>query len=93
MLQAVNDQLPILSGSTSRRHRFLDPHRSRNATVAMWFDTAAFVSPANGQDGNAGRSILNGPSSKNVNAGIFRDGKLHESWRWQFRSEITNGFN
>lgn len=72
---------------------FLDPNRSRNATMAMWFNTAAFVSPANGQDGNAGRSILDGPGSKNVNVGIFRDFKLHESWRLQFRSEITNAFN
>jgi hypothetical protein len=61
--------------------------------VAKWFDTAAFVQPAMGQDGTAGRNIVDRPGLKNVDLGLFRDFKLKETVSLQFRCEMTNAFN
>ncbi|MGI8741426.1 MAG: TonB-dependent receptor domain-containing protein [Bryobacteraceae bacterium] len=72
---------------------FLDPNRSRAATTAMWFNTAAFVTNPAGTDGTAGRNILDGPGSKNVDLGLFRNFRIRERFNLQARAEITNAFN
>jgi hypothetical protein len=71
----------------------LDPGRARSAVVAEWFNTAAFVPPANGADGNSGRNILDGPGSRDVDLGIFRVFRIHEKIALQARGEATNVFN
>lgn len=75
------------------RNPALDPHRSRAALKAAWFDKGAFVTPATGTDGLAPRNILDGPGFKNVNVAIFRNFLLHENMDLQFRGEFTNIFN
>jgi hypothetical protein len=74
-----------------------DPHlssdRSRAERLARWFNTAAFVRPAIGADGNAGRNILDGPGLKNLNLGLFRNFSLRENLRMQLRLEATNALN
>ena len=71
----------------------LDPHRSRSAVTAQWFNTAAFGLPAAGQDGNSGRDILDGPGTKNVDLGLFRNFRVRERFNLQARGEFTNAFN
>ena len=53
----------------------------------------AFLRPAAGQDGNAGRNIIDAPGQKNVDLGLFREFRLRERMHLQFRAEITNAFN
>jgi len=72
---------------------YLDPHRSRSAVTAAWFNTAAFALPASGTDGNLGRDVLTGPGTKNVDLGLFRNFRIHERWVLQARGEFTNAFN
>jgi hypothetical protein len=73
---------------------YLDPNRPRAETTAMWFNTAAFNSLATGgQDGTSGRNILEGPGSKNADLGLFRNVRLTERMKLQFRTEMTNAFN
>jgi hypothetical protein len=72
---------------------FLDPHRSRSAVTAEWFNTAAFALPASGTDGNSARDLMTGPGNKNVDLGLFRNFRIHERWVLQARGEFTNGFN
>jgi hypothetical protein len=72
---------------------YLDPHRSRAAVTAMWFNTAAFVANPIGTDGNSARNLMDAPGSKNVDLGIFRDFNVHEKIKLQFRAEFTNFFN
>jgi hypothetical protein len=72
---------------------FLDPNRPRSEATTLWFNPAAFVPNAAGQDGNAGRNILEGPGRRNVDIGLFRDFSFTERMRFQFRAEITNAFN
>jgi hypothetical protein len=71
----------------------LDPNRPRSQVTAMWFSTAAFQRPAAGQDGNAGRNIIDAPGQKNIDLGLFREFRFGERVHLQFRAEITNAFN
>jgi hypothetical protein len=75
---------------------FLDPNRPRNEVVAQWFNTAAFnknTQAIHNFDGTAGRNIVDGPGSKNVDLGIFREFRFSEKKRLQFRAEATNALN
>ncbi len=78
---------------------FLDPHRSRPAAAAAWFNIAAFapngpglgIGPY-GADGNTGRDYLRAPGYRDVDLGIFRDFSI-ERFTLQIRGEATNAFN
>ena len=72
---------------------WMDPNRSRAETTAKWFNTAAFVRPAAGADGNAGRNIFDGPGRKSFNLGLFRNFSIREGMKLQFRLEATNALN
>jgi hypothetical protein len=71
----------------------LDPGRSRDALMAMYFDPSKFVLPAVGTYGNAGRNLLIGPGNWNLDFGLFKrfriGGKGQLQWRW----EMFNAFN
>ncbi|HET9409901.1 MAG TPA: carboxypeptidase regulatory-like domain-containing protein [Candidatus Sulfotelmatobacter sp.] len=75
----------------------LDPHRSRAAVAALWFNTAAFSKNAATSgvfiDGNSARNLLDGPGYRNVDLAIFRDIKIGEKMALQLRLEATNAFN
>ena len=58
-----------------------------------WFDTSAFVTPAFGSFGNAGRNILEGPGSATLNLSVLKDTALSERLTLQFRAEAFNLFN
>lgn len=68
-------------------------------SIHEWFDTSAFVSIpltgtlANGQWGNSGRNILQGPGTKNVDFSAFKNFRLTESKVLQIRGEFFNLFN
>ena len=71
----------------------LDPGRARAQAVAMWFNTAAFAANPIGTDGNSARNLLDAPGFHNVDMGIFREARLRENVKLQFRAEFTNFFN
>ncbi|MEP7364005.1 MAG: TonB-dependent receptor [Acidobacteriota bacterium] len=64
-----------------------------NPTPERWFDTSAFVIPAKGSFGNAGRNILNGPGQQNINVSLLKNFALSEAMRLQFRLEAFNLLN
>jgi hypothetical protein len=70
----------------------LDSGRPRGELIEQWFNTAAFAQPAVGNDGTAGRNIVEGPGVRNVDLGVFRDVRFG-STVLQFRVEATNIFN
>ena len=72
---------------------YLSPGRPQSEKLAKWFNTAAFVRPVFGTDGNAGRNILDGPGRKTMNLGIFRGFQLREGMKLQLRIEATNALN
>jgi hypothetical protein len=71
----------------------LDPNRSRSDVTNAWFNTAAFVSPATGEDGNSSRNLIDGPGAKWMDVGLFRRFRIRENMRIEFRAEMTNALN
>ena len=67
--------------------------QSNNSKVARYFDTSAFALPALGTFGTAGRNILTGPGSENLDAGLFKQFPIDESRRFELRWEVFNTFN
>lgn len=66
---------------------------SRAARIAEWFTTDAFTEPALNSFGNAGRNILIGPGTFNVDFSAHRTFALGERFRLQYRAEFFNFFN
>jgi hypothetical protein len=64
-----------------------------NRTPERWFNTSAFVFPARGTFGNAGRNIVDGPGYKSVNWSLVKNTNLTEQVNLQFRAEFFNLFN
>jgi hypothetical protein len=73
------------------------PTDKRN--IHEWFNTSAFVSIpltgplANGQWGDSGRNILQGPGTKNVDFSVFKNFQVAETKTLQIRGEFFNLFN
>ena len=66
-----------------------------NPTAGRWFDTSAFVFPAQYVQGNAGRNILTGPPVISTDVSLQRNFRLpvREGARVEFRAEGFNLFN
>jgi hypothetical protein len=62
-------------------------------TPEQWFNTSAFAFPPRGTFGNAGRNILEGPGTENVNVSLVKNAALSERLRLQLRAEFFNLFN
>ena len=63
-----------------------------NPTAAQWYDKTAYVLPAAGFQGTAGRNTLIGPGSKSVDFSMSKRFPLGAS-RLEFRWDIFNLFN
>ncbi|RRA49147.1 TonB-dependent receptor [Acidipila sp. EB88] len=61
--------------------------------VQSYFNTAAFTNAAAGTIGATGRNLLYGPSLVNVDFSLFKEFKVREYGRIQFRGEFFNLFN
>jgi hypothetical protein len=59
----------------------------------QWFNTAAFVIPANGTWGTSGRNILSGPWQDTVDVSLFKTASIREKYRLQIRPEFFNILN
>ena len=58
-----------------------------------WFNTAAFTKNAIGTYGSAGRNDMRRPDVVNVNLSLFRNFKVTERLRAEFRAEAFNALN
>jgi outer membrane receptor protein involved in Fe transport len=75
----------------------------QTASTAKWFNTTAYCKngaagcPAgagpSGLDGTVRPNSLDAPGYRDVDASIFRDFRIYERVRFQFRGEATNVFN
>jgi hypothetical protein len=83
-------------GNNCRPDRIADGSLpSAERSMARWYDTAAFVVPSPRQYGSAGRNILTGPGSVNVDAMLARSIPWGASdvERLQIRAEFFNLLN
>ena len=62
-------------------------------TPQQWFNTAAFVAPAQFTYGDAGRNIVFGPGIFNTDMSLLRNVRLNGSKSLQLRLEAFNVFN
>ncbi len=65
---------------------------SSQRTLQEWFDTSAFQI-AVGHYGNSGRNILSAPGLTNLDFSLFKNFRVSESKRFQFRWEMYNATN
>jgi hypothetical protein len=79
-------------GANDRPHVIRDP-KLDNPTEQRWFDTSAFVIPARGSFGNAGRNIVEGPGFSTANLSLLKNTAITESVTVQLRAEAFNLFN
>jgi hypothetical protein len=59
----------------------------------QWFNPNAFLLPAAGTYGNAGRGILLGPGLADVDLSLFKDVAIRERLKLQVRAEFFNALN
>jgi hypothetical protein len=64
-----------------------------NPTIDRWFDAGAFRPHQPFTIGNAGRNILVGPGMQNIDFSVFKNFRIGERARLQFRAEFFNLFN
>ena len=62
-------------------------------TADHWFDPRAFLLPTQGTFGNVSRGSLRGPGLVNVDTSLFKNIRISERWKLQFRAEVFNLFN
>jgi hypothetical protein len=62
-------------------------------TPDLWFDTSAVTTPAPGTRGNLGLQSNMAPPQKNVDFSLFKDFRVSERMKVQFRGEAINLFN
>jgi hypothetical protein len=61
--------------------------------VAEWFNTNAFAAPAPGFFGNASTGSITGPGAIVFDMALYKDFKIGERQKFEFRSEFFNIFN
>ena len=62
-------------------------------TVNCWFNTSAFVDPAQNTFGNEGRNTLRADWGRNLDLSLFRSFRISESRSLEFRLEAFNALN
>lgn len=62
-------------------------------TVNQYFNPNAFLAPAAGTLGNAGRDSLTGPGIAELDTSLLKDTSIREGLRVQFRAEFFNVLN
>jgi hypothetical protein len=87
-LSGIGNDLADLVGNP-----FLSTNRPRGEMIRRYFNTDAFALAQLGTFGSAGRNIIEGPGTFQVDFSAMKNFQVHERWRVQFRSEFFNFFN
>jgi hypothetical protein len=92
-LTVTQTQNVLSTGTGNRPNRICDG-RLDHPTIDRWFDTSCFVPPADttGTYGDAGRGILRGPGSFNIDASLIKNTKIGRV-QTEFRVEAFNLLN
>lgn len=89
-----NARLNSGPGIVPRPNRIADGNLpSGQRTLNRWFDTTAFTLPPMFVIGNAGRNVITGPGYINFDMSVFKNTRITERQRLEFRAEFFNAFN
>ena len=69
-----------------------DPHVS-NPNRNLWYNPAAFAQPGPYREGTFGRNVLRAPGYASASWALYKDFRLTEKAKLQFRAEAYNLFN
>lgn len=84
---------PTNTNTTTLRPDLIQSSIPMPRTVNQWFDPSAFGTPANGQWGNAGRGIIEGPGYILFNLGFQKTVKFERIGSLQFIASFQNILN
>ena len=79
-------------GASDRPDQIGDP----NATPCVpgtWFNTCAFTTATPGTFGNVGRNTIQGPGYEIIDFSLFKQFRVTENSRFEFRAEMFNALN
>lgn len=81
----------VNSAGAQRADVLRDPNLpDSDKTLSRWFDTSAFIQPAQFQFGNQGVNILRADGTINLDTSILRNFPITETIKFQFRGEFFN---
>jgi hypothetical protein len=80
-------------GGDQRPNRIASGYLSQGQSIYDWFNTAAFVAPAQYTFGNSGTGILTGPASFNTDMSLIRHIRVTERYGLDIRAEAFNAWN
>jgi hypothetical protein len=80
-------------GGTQRPDRIASGKLKSGRSIDHWFDTSAFVAPAQYHFGNSGTGILTGPGYFNVDLTLERHIVFRDRYDLDIRGESFNSFN
>jgi len=83
----------LVNGSNLERPNLIGNPNSGPGTPAEWFNTAAFLLPAQGTYGTAGRNVVTGPGLIDIDLSVQKEAILHERLKLQFRLDAYNSLN
>jgi hypothetical protein len=80
-------------GGTTWANAVGNPNSGGARSIYQWFNTAAFVSPAQYNYGNEGRNMVVGPPVNNLDLSLFKAFTVTEHKSFQLRAEWFNALN
>jgi hypothetical protein len=83
----------LVGGNNLERPNLIANPNSGPGTPSEWFNTAAFVLPAQDTFGNAGRNVVTGPGLADLDVSLQKEETLYERARLQFRFDVYNSLN
>jgi hypothetical protein len=83
----------LVGGNNLERPNVIANPNAGPQTPSEWFNTAAFVLPAQGTFGDAGRNIVSGPGLADFDVSLQKEEALHDRAKVQFRFDVYNSLN
>ncbi len=83
----------LVGGNNLERPNLIANPNAGPETPSEWFNTAAFVLPAQDSFGTAGRNVVTGPGLTDLDLSLQKEQSLHDRARIQFRVDVYNSLN
>jgi hypothetical protein len=83
----------LVGGNNLERPDLISNPNVGPQTPSEWFNTAAFVLPAQNTFGTAGRSVVTGPGLADLDLSLQKEEVLRDRARIQFRLDVYNSLN
>ena len=83
----------LVNGINIERPNVVSNPNAGPQTASAWFNTAAFVLPAQNSFGNAGRNIVTGAGLADFDFSVQKEEQVYDRARLQFRFDVYNSLN